>query len=227
MSLRISTPEKEGVYQGSKYLKFQVLCNEEELKHLFEKLGTFSIYLLTGLHEGEPIPHAQFLAEYRSWIEELKAGRTPTDQALRRVLASAWTVEEDALWKQEVPGKKYIVKVAKPLVQVQAHFFTYSSLDGVFRPMTMGPGNIFWGIQFSFPQIYQDPKTLELLEVEECPNAELFQKIKEWVRNDTRATPFLVGGKKTNVPIRLGKGCFSWIHLHPDLIQQQIGVHAN
>lgn len=225
MTLRISTPQQEGVYQGSKYLKYQVLCDAEELGKLFD-LGNFTMYHLTGLNDGQPIARDRFLGEYSRWIEELKEGRIPSDAQLRSVLASAWTVEGDALWKQEVPGNKYIVKLAKPVVQVQAHFFTYSPIDEVFRPMTMGAGNIFWGLQFSFPQIYQDPRTMELLEVEECPNAELFQTIKQWVRNETRATPFIVEGKKTNVPIRLGKGCFSWIHKHPQLIEQRIGVHV-
>lgn len=226
MTLRISTPQKEGVYQGSKYLKYQVLCEEEELGRLFARLGHFSIFLLTSLNDGNPIEHSQFLAEYGSWLEGLKKGHIPSDMHLRRLLASAWTVGTDALWKQEVPGKKYIIRVAKPVVQVQAHFFTYSPIDGVFRPMTMGSRNIFWGLQFSFPQIYQDPKTMELLEMDECVNLDLFQTIKQWVRDETRATPFVVEGKKTNVPIRLGKGCFSWIHQHPQLIEQKIGVYA-
>jgi hypothetical protein len=224
MTLRISTLADEGVYQGSKYLKFQVLCDVEELKGLFD--GSFTIYPLTGLRDGAPIEPEQFLEEYGTWVEELKQGRVPTDAALRRMLAAAFTAEPDALWKQEVPGNRFMIKMAKPVVQVQAHFFTYSPIDGVFRPMTMGTENIFWGLQFSFPQIYQDPKTMEFFEIDESPNAELFQKIKLWVRNETRATPFMVDGKRVNVPIRLGKNCFSWIHNHPQLIEQKIGVYA-
>jgi hypothetical protein len=68
---------------------------------------------------------------------------------------------------------------------------------------------------------------MEFLEVDESLNAQLFQKIKQWVRDTTRATPFVVDGKKTNVPIRLGKTSFSWIHNHPQLIQQKIGVYAS
>lgn len=227
MSLRVSTPEKEGTYQASKYLKYQVLCEVSELARLFESLGDFSIYPLTGLSDGEKLEKERFLSEYGSWIEALKEGRIPKDEELRKVLACAWTAETEALWKQEVPGKKYIIKMAKPLIQVQAHFFTYSTLDEVFRPMSMGPNQIFWGLQFSFPQIYQHPKTMELLEVEEGPNSELFKKIKLWVREETRATPFVVGEKRTNVPIRLGKGCFSWIHNHIQLSEQKIGVYES
>lgn len=226
MTLKTSTPALEGVYQGSKYLKFQVLCDAEELRVLFDAVEPCWIFPLTGVGDGKAIEKERFITEYSTWIDGLKVGKMPSDVDLRRILAAALTVELDALWKQEVPGGRFIVKMAKPVVQVQAHFFTYSDLDGVFRPNTMGAKNIFWGLQFSFPQIYQDPKTMELLEVEESPNAELFQKIKLWVREYTRATPFVVGGKKTNVPIRLGKNCFSWIHNHPQLIEQGIDVHV-
>ncbi len=226
MTLRISSPAAEGVYQGSKYLKHHVLCDADELALLFEGGAPFWLYQLTGLGDGEAIDPQRFIEAYRSWIEELKEGRVPTDGALRKVLATAMTAEPEALWKQEVPGGRYIVKMGRPVIQIQAHFFTYSPIDEVFRPMTMGTGSIFWGLQFSYPQIYQDPKTMEFFEVEESPNTELFQKIKQWARDTTRATPFIVNGKKTNVPIRLGKNCFSWIGSHPQLAEQKIGVEV-
>lgn len=227
MSLRVSSPGLEGVFQGSKFLKHQVLCDAAELSLLFDALAPFWIYPLTGLVDGSPIEPERFLEEYGSWIENLKQGILPSDAELRRLLACAFTAEPDALWKQEVPGNRFIIKPSKPVVQVQAHFFTYSPIDEVFRPMTMGQNNIFWGLQFSFPQIYQDPKTMEFHEIDESPNTDLFQKIKQWARDTTRATPFVVDGKRTNVPIRLGKNCFSWIHHHPQLIQQNIGVYAH
>lgn len=227
MTLRESTPALEGVYQGSKYLKYQVLCDAEELRTLFENLEPFSIYPLTGLLDGSPIEKEGFIREYGDWINELKEGRIPSDGSIRKILACAFTAEEEALWKQAVPGGRYLIKIAKPVVQVQAHFFTYSPLDKVFRPMSMGSESIFWGLQFSFPQIYQDPKTMEFLEIDESPNADLFQKIKQWTRDFTRATPFIVEQTRVNVPIRLGKNCFSWIHKHKQLQEQKIGVYAS
>jgi hypothetical protein len=226
MSLRTSTQTIEGIYQGSKYLKYQVLCDLKDLRGLFQRLGAFKIYPLTGLVSGEAIEQDAFAQEYGRWIEGLKMGRLPTDSDLKKILACAFSLDEDALWKQQVPGGRFFIKMGKPCVQVQAHFFSYSPVDGVFRPMTMGPLNIFWGLQFSFPQIYQDAKTMEFLKAGGAPNAELFQTIKQWVRDFTRATPFVVEETRTNVPIRLGKNCFSWIHNHPQLGPQKIGVYA-
>lgn len=224
MSLRISTLKQEGIYQGSKFLKHHILCETEDLKLLFDQLSPFSIYPLTNLSDGEEIDQETFLISYKSWIEKLKTGKSPEDHELKKVLACVMTRDRNALWKQEIPGKRYLIKMCAPCVQVQAHTFTYSSLDGVFRPMTMGKNQIFWGLCFSFPQIYQEPKTMQLFEVEEGLNSELFQTIKLWVRNTSRATPFIVNGERTNVPIRLGKSCFSWINSHPELKRQKITV---
>lgn len=219
MTLRIGTPATEGLYQASKWLKVQVLCDAEELAALFDVLRPFKMFPLTGFvnHSDAALSEQAFLQEYGSWIEGLKKGRVPTDAQLRRILACAWTAGNDALWLQEVPGQRYLVKVSQPVLQVQAHFFTYSSIDGVFRPMSMGAGSVFWGLQISYPQIYQDPKTQDLLDASECLNAELFKRVRQWTRDMTRATPFIADGQKINVPIRLGKKCFSWIENHPQL----------
>ena len=219
MMLRISTPEQEGVYQGSKWLKFQVLCDPEELKNLFEICKPFFLFPLTGIVDGTPISEERFLREWSGWIGSLQAGRVPLDAELRSVLACAWTDDLDALWLQKIEGKGYLVKISKPVIQVQAHWFAYS--DGAFRPMSMGSGSIFWGLQFSYPQIYQDAKTMELKETEKAP---LFEKLRYWVRDTTRATPFLIDGQRKNATIRLGKRCFSWISLHPQLLVQKIGI---
>lgn len=217
--MRVSTPQIEGLYQASKWLKVQVLCDAEELASLFAFLNPFKIYPLTGFVEtADPeLSQELFLKEYGSWIEMLQKGEVPTHAELKRVLACCWTKREESVWLQAVSGERYLVKVAEPVLQVQAHFFTYSSIDGVFRPMSMGLGSIFWGLQISYPQIYQDPKTQDLLEAGQHPNAALFKILRQWVRDFTRATPFIADGKKINVPIRLGKKCFSWIQKHPQL----------
>jgi hypothetical protein len=97
----------------------------------------------------------------------------------------------------------------------------YSPLDGVFRPMVLSSSSIFWGLQFSFPQVYQHPKTGEFFEVEEFG---LFELVRKWSREFTVATPMIVEGKRTNIPIRLGKRCFSWINTHPQLQMKGLSI---
>lgn len=221
MNLSVSTLKKEGVYQASKWLKFQVLCDEAELQTLFSALDPFWIFPLTGIVDGKAVSKETFLEGYKGWIEGLKQGVVPSDADLRSLLACAFVEDFESLWLQEIPEKGYLVKIAKPIIQVQTHYFTYSREDGVFRPMSMGIESIFWGVQFSYPQIYQDPKTLEL---KTAPENRLFEILRLWVRESTRATPFLVDGKRTNSSIRTGKNCFSWIDKHPQLHLQSIGI---
>lgn len=220
MTLRISDSNNEGVYQGSKWLKLQILCDREDLMDLFQRLPSFWIFPLTGIVDGKSISHDCFLDEYGRWIASLKMGSVPKNEELKRVLACAFVEDLQSLWLQKV-AKGYLTKIKTPVVQVQAHFFTYSPIDGVFRPMSMGSESVFWGLQFSYPQIYQDGKTMEFREVKSSP---FFRTIQLWMREKTRSTPFLVGGKRINAPIRIGKNCFSWIHNHPQLIQQNIGI---
>lgn len=222
-SLRISTLPQEGVYQASKWLKIPMLLDADEMTLFLNSLGAIEIFPLTGLTDGKPLSKDLVIAEYGRWIEGLKAGVLPNESDLRKILASAITDDaEHSLWLQEVQGR-FLVKMSRPVVQMQAHFFTYSSVDGEFRSMSMGQDAVFWGIQCSFPQVYQDPKTMEILEVQDMG---LFRKMQLWARQNTRATPFIVDGKRTNVPMRLGKQCFSWVNKHPQLQEKGWRVHG-
>lgn len=221
MTLRISTLAQEGNFQAAKWLKIQLLIDGDELSSLLA--APLYIYPLSGAFSlaSLPVTKEEFLATYRSWIDTLQKGNIPQCTALR---TTAWTASPDALWLQEIPGERYLVKPCAPLIQVQVHEMGYSTLDGVFRPMVLSQDSIFWGLQISFPQVYQEAKTMELLEVEESPNADLFQSIRKWTRDNTLATPMLVDGKRVNIPMRLGKQCFSWINNHPQLLRRGLGV---
>lgn len=220
MMLRRSNPEIEGLYQGSKWIKFQVLVEKRELEPLFESLEPFAIFPLSGFTDGKEIEKNLFLETVDSWANDLKEGKLPEEGKVKKLVATAFTQDPDSLWLQEIPTKGYLVKVAKPILQVQTHYFTYSPIDEVFRPMSMGEGSIFWGLQFAFPQIYQDPKTHEFKEAEN----RLLPLVRKWVRNYTAPTPFVAQGKRTNAPIRLGKSCFPWIKNHPQLETQNIQI---
>jgi hypothetical protein len=208
----ISTLEKEGHFQAAKWLVVQALVDEVELGQLMEE--DFLIYPLSGLFtlDAFPMEKGLYLKAYGSWIAALKEGVVPVPA--KELSAVAWARSPDDLWLQEVPGGRYMPKPRRPFVRVQVHHMTYSPIDDVFRPMNLSADSIFWGLQFSFPQVYQCSKTKELLEVED---GELFQSIRKWIRNVTVPTPMLVKGKQVNLPIRLGKRCFPWINRHPQL----------
>lgn len=220
---KISTPEKEGNFQAAKWMKLQMLIDANGLNSLLKALQPLQIVSLSSVGSMEQLflSSEQYVASYAGWIERLKQGLLPEESELRPYQATAWVMDEESVWLQEIPKQRFMAKVCKPVLVVQIHFMGYSTVDGEFRPMVLSKESLFWGLQFSFPQVYQDPKTGQLLEVEE---KEIFSVLRRWSRDHTVPTPMLANGKKVNLPIRLGKECFSWIDRHPQLMQHKLQI---
>ncbi len=227
---RISSPKTEGILQVSKWLKVQVLLDAEEVKSLLEALGTVHFVVVS-----EPISVSEavissslFLEKYREYVELLKQGSVPPTEQFRRPFSSAMTTTLESFYA--IPaGEKYLIKPIKPVVQLQAHHFFYSSLDGKFHPMVLSPESISWGLQFSYPQLFQDPQTRQVIRVTDTPdfpNSALFSKLQKWIRSETLPTPFQVGGIRVNPPIRIGKKTLAWIKNHPQLKQRGIQIYS-
>jgi hypothetical protein len=227
--LRLSTPQIEGTLRVSKALKHQVLLDDNEMRELVDALGTFSFYNIGEVVNAETaiISSATFLAHYAEYVRALKEGRVPDETKVKRYVSAALSVTPDLFYGMQVGENKFLVKPLKPVVQMQLHQFFISDLDEKFHPMVLGKDSVAWGIQFSYPQVFQDPKTHEyhrIRETEEFPNTALFLKLSRWLRRATIPTPFIYKGKKVNVPIRIGKQCLSWIHLHPQLQARGLSV---
>ncbi|MCH9627665.1 MAG: hypothetical protein S4CHLAM2_13070 [Chlamydiales bacterium] len=191
------------------------------MEDLFSALPPFSLYQVGSLTpKGEGIlSHATFLETYGDYVAHLKRGEIPSS-----LPAPVLSVTEEALEIVVVDEARQIYKPKLPIVQMQAHAFRYSPEDQTFRSQLFGVDAVTWGIQLGYPQIYADPQTHAIFETRTLPNGPLFRAIQKWVRRHTLPTPFWVEGKRQNVPIRLGKACFSWINAHPQLKQQGIEV---
>ena len=216
-------------YQASKWQQIQFLVDVSELGSLFHEMGTFFLYQLGGvLKPGEGlVSREQFLSVYADYIDHLKKGKLPEKSP---ILTSAFTVDPNALYFADVAHGKQIVRICRPVIQSQEHLFDYSRDDQKFRSMVYGLESVTWGLQFSYPQLFSDPATHAIQNVlrdEGFPNTELFRKLQKWVRQNTQPTPFVIEGKKTNTPIRLGKRCFEWINRHPGLKPKGITVDEN
>ena len=195
---------------ASKYIKIPVLIDDDEMKNLFDTLGDFLIFEVGKVASEIKLEHEQFLHNYCSYIEKLKRG-----EKAENPLSLAFTTTPESVKIQEV-GERKLVRPLLPIVQLQPGRLRYSEASSEFQVGTFGEG-ISWGVQFSYPFLFQDENG-EIAKVDESfPNTELFFKLQRWIRKNTKATPFLVRGQKTNVPVRLGKECFSWINQHPDL----------
>lgn len=209
-------------YHASKWLSAAMLIDADEMKSLFNALGNFLIFTVGSIvRRGEGlIAHEDFLACYNRYIETLKSGKIPEDSSYRPIFSSVFTTSQDLLYALHVGTDAQLLRVSKPVVQLQAHSLDYSKADGKFRPMVLGKDSVLWGVQFSYPQLFEDPKTHAAHKVNdsmEFPNTSLFRALQKWTRQFTVPTPFLVDEKLVNVPMRLGKNCFSWINDHPQL----------
>lgn len=225
-TLRISTFE-ELPLQASKWLQIQVLIDFDEMTHLFDFLKPFSLFVcgaVTPYGQGE-ITQDDFLKHYNDYVNALKIGSLPAVESYQKWFTLAMTASPDALYTIPIDHNQ-LIRIAKPIIQMQAHTIDYSPFDKKFRSMVHGSNVITWGIQFSYPQLYQDPITKQVITIRndpEFPNSELFNKLQKWIRQYTTPTPFIVENKMTNVPIRLGKNC-TWINRHPKLIEKGITV---
>ncbi len=215
--------------QASKWLKLPILMEENELENLFHFLGDFKLYQTSGVLPigGGLVEKADFLKIYSDYLSALKKGQIPNENLFRPYFSAVMTLTDEALFAVPVEGNQQVIRIRRPVVQLQNHRFDYSEIDGEYRSMVYGLESVLWGIQFSYPQICQDAKTKEVEQVKdspEFPNTRLFRSIQKWSREHTLPTPITAKGVKTNLPIRLGKGCFSWINNHPQLIKKGLRV---
>ncbi len=230
--LRISTPHEEGIMQVSKSLTFQVLLDDTEMESLLYSLGSFQIFIVSqpvgsdhGLLEKD-----QFIQAYRSYSSSLKNGVLPEEKAIRPVFSSVWTKEDTTLYALGVGEEKFLIKALKPIIQLQLHHLSHSKVDGKFHAMVQGKESITWGLQFSYPQIFQHPKTKEYSKVgntPDFPNTPLFLALSRFLRQNTLPTPMIVDGRRMNLSVRLGKACFPWINSHPRLSENAFQVYTS
>lgn len=230
MSTPTSYPVSSTPLQASKWVQIQALLDPSEMRMLFEAMGECSLYLVGRvLPKGEEkVSIEHFLEEYTRYVQVLRMG-SPADAMteFRAAFTLVLTKAEDHLFLSEIPGDRVIARASLPVVQMQLHTIGYSAIENKFRPMVLGAGNLHWGIQLSYPQLFQHPHTKEIISVfqQTCfPNTPLFRVIQQWMRTHTVPTPFIAQEKRINVPMRLGKNCFSWIHEHTQM--HSMGIHV-
>jgi hypothetical protein len=230
LPFHISSLKEEGMLQVSKWQKIQVILDPEEMKDLLSALGNIHFVCVSQpvIAEKAVISAASFYEKYVDYIRRLREGEIADAAELRKWFSCAMTTDLKTFYALAVGGDKYLIKPIKPIVQLQSHSFFYSDLDRKFHPMVLSGDSISWGLQFSYPQLFQDPKTHQVVKVtdtQEFPNSALFSKLSKWMRSSTLPTPFMVSGKRTNSPIRVGKKALAWIKDHPQLKKRGITVY--
>ncbi len=231
IQLRQSTAA-ETPLQASKWLDIPALLDGDEMTALFHSLPPFSLHLCGSitLRNQPALSKEEFLKRYHAYISCLKEGHLPNPADYQRWFSPAMTATSDALYAIPVADDKQLIRLATPVVQMQAHNINYSPVDKKFRSMVFGSDNIPWGVQFSYPQQYLDNATKQVIQLKSSasdPNTKLFHALQKWIRQHTIPTPFHVENTTQNVPMRLGKHCLNWINRHPQLINKNITVKTH
>jgi hypothetical protein len=211
-------------FQAAKWMKHPVLLDVDEMRACIQSLGTYWIVQTSGIitQGKELIPIESFLEVYEQYIVDLKQGKPCSDSRMRPFFSSVLTSTLEALYKYNLPAGNndaYLVKVHLPVIQMQTHTFHYSPADDTFRSMALGPSSISWGIQFSYPHMYQgeNSKIFSGKEMEIFPNTLMYKMLQQWIRVNTTVTTLEANGKRKHVPIRLGKKSVSWAKNLPEL----------
>lgn len=228
-SIPESTLEKSFPLQASKWTTLTLLCDEIELSKLFESLGEFFLVSISGVSlEGREISTVEeFLANYKDYLSILKAGDFPDTNFVREVFTKGLSVSLDHFRKITLKDGRSLIRIVKPVIQIEPCFFLYSQTDQKFHEKAYSADSIPWGLQFSYPQLFQEPESKiikKIFQDPEYPNGLLFKKIQHWIRNHSTPTPFQIGEKKINAPFRLGKNALPWLNEHPSLKSKGLKV---
>jgi hypothetical protein len=229
LPIQISSPKTEGILQVSKWIKIQVLLDLSEMQQLLQALGSIFFVVVSepvAADEAVVLPQ-DFFKKYTDYVHLLKQGQAPNVDEFRRYFSCALSSSLETFYAIAAGNDKFLIKPKKPVVQLQTHHFFYSTLDGKFHPMVLSPESISWGLQLSYPQLFQDPVTRQIVKVTDSsdfPNTAMFSKLLKWMRSFTLPTPFEVEGVRINSPMRIGKQALAWIKNHPQLKQKGIQV---
>lgn len=222
--LETSTPAREGVFRGSRWLQVAVLLEGVELLDLLQTFSNLQVFVTSGVvgKGQEQVTAEDYCIRYENHLKAIQASQRVESSSL----AISLSVCPSCLYVMSVGEQGRLVRVRRPVIEVRPHSLGYCKLDGKFRSMIRGESAIFWGIELSYPQLYQSPQSGEILATTDpaaFPNALIFRNIQRWMRQHTRPTPFIVEGRVLPISARLGRRC-EWAYQHPQLLQQGIGL---
>jgi hypothetical protein len=216
-TIEISTPSKEGVLQASKWQHIRALIDPSECEELFKVLGSFYLVNTAKVCKKEEIlvDIQAVIYSYREYIAALKATDHFEDQKYKACFSLALSRGLEPFYLMKVKEEAFLVKLKEPAIRMQLYSFHYIEEEKQFVSTQHRQEPISWGLEFSFPQFYQDTSTcqpIEVLKNKDNPNTKLFKMIQQWTRDFTVPAPFTIHKNKHIAPFRLGKKCFEWVN---------------
>ena len=143
-------------FQASKWITVPLLCEADEMRALFEHLHDLVIVEISGLSsEGEEVvSREQFLTDYAAYVQKLKAGLQPDPSEVQAQFTKGLSASLDHFLKVKTDATHQLMRIVKPVIQLQPHWFSYSREEGKFRTTIFNLSSVTWGVQFSYPQLF-------------------------------------------------------------------------
>lgn len=211
----------------AKINKLHALLEKDEIRDLLFALNKPSFFRTAKMSRAgaEKISSDEFIELYSDVLSTLKEGGGITPKLMD--IFSLSMSRHGTSYAEVVQDGRVLLRPIVPVIQLSPTFIRYSKEDGSFRFGLYGKEASPLGITFSYPQLFQDSESKEVLRVdqgEKFPDTELFFSLWRWLRESTTVASFFVDGKKTNVPIRMGKTCFTWVNQIHGIKEQGINI---
>lgn len=186
---------------ASRYVHIQLLVTADEMEDLFKDLTPFELYNVSQVTENPRVEKKAFLKAYRTYFEAYQRGEVEIDRPL---FSLALSRDESAIQFKEMVDGRLLARIIKPVIQMRAHSYTVAG--GKLHTMTFGKDAVSWGIQLSFPHLYEDIATKEVVDTLKSgtPNIDLFKTLRQWVRNRTKPATLDIEGEAKKTPLRKG-----------------------
>lgn len=210
MDLVVSTPKEQGHYLVSKWLRFQLLLTVETFKELLDFLSVEVLFGVAGPDVKEELVYSKetYLAVYKAYLEALQRRDEKLIKELMKKLCVAIAYEKQAFYQIELADNRCLIKIKEPSIQFRPFNFIYHKELQQFLMQVKSKEAINFGLEISFPQIFQDPKTAQILHVfkdQKLVSARGFKKVQSFVKSKTKPAKFLIEDQIKTATFRIEK----------------------
>lgn len=227
MQFEVSLPQAQNRYRASKWIAFQMLLTRNELEDLFNEISAQVFCCIAKVDEEKNLLYHKesYLSLYTSYLEALKSQNKFLIKQLLISLNVALAYDESSLYKVLAPNNKCLIKIKKPCIQVKPFNFVYHFGLEKFLTNIKSEEAIYFGLEFSFPQIFQDPQSQEIQSLFKnnlSLSETYFNKIRLFVREKTKPAKFLISDKRKVATFRIGKTCAGFVEELSFLKEKQL-----
>lgn len=200
----------------SRWTHLDVLLNPDELQELFEK--TSLPFLLTAhlFHSEESgcIELETLIDNYSNILKALQS-KSELDYSLIRKTCHFFCAKNlEGVFRKKINDNLERIVYQEPLILVKPLSYAFSKVDHTFHVSALSPANLFWGLRFSFPALYQAPGSHEIVSLspKNNANAMLFKGMRTYLRGASQKVNCEYFGQKIECPLKIGHEVLNWIH---------------